>query len=209
MIMIAVLHGSFWWLSFRCCFHWLVVYTNKDDSLILTKGQNASKIVLLKNWNCFKISRTWRNSHLSVMHFGQKFQWVLLLQGCFNTQNVIPCSCQRYCFWQGSFWRLSKRKRKILHYAFGHTFDLVMLCSILSCFSWHILLQWQEFWVLQFIPHVLGQKVKFTIYLSLFTVTIHCHYSPLLFTPNFCLFKGGCPLYLKQVFSVLSSGLLS
>ena len=43
-----------------------------------------------------------------------------------------------------------------------------------------------------------------TIHLSLFTDTIHL----LLFTPNFCLFKGGCPLYFKQVFSVLSSGLL-
>ena len=108
-------------------------------------------------------------------------------------KNVIPCSRQKYCFWQGSFWRLSKRKRKILHYAFGHTFDLVMFCSILSCFSWHILLQGQEFWVLQLIPHVLGKKVKFTIHLSLFTITIHCHYSLLLFTPNFCLFKGVAP----------------
>ena len=31
---------------------------------------------------------------------------------------------------------------------------------------------------LQLFPHVLGQKVKFTIHLSLFIVTIHCHYSP-------------------------------
>ena len=118
---------------------------------------------------------------------------------------LIPCSRQKYCFWQESFWRLSKQKRKMLHYAFGHAFDLVMLCSILSCFSWHILLQGQEFWVLQLIPHVLGQKVKFTIHLSLFTITIHLS----LFTSNFCLFKGGCPLYFKQVFSVLSSRLLS
>ena len=39
------------------------------------------------------------------------------------------------------------------------------------------------------------KKKKFTIHLSLFIVTIH----PLLFTPNFCLFKGGCPLCSKQV----------
>ena len=44
--------------------------------------------------------------------------------------------------------------------------------------------------------------------LLLFTVTIHLslftrHYSPLLFTPKFCLFKGGCPLYLEQVFLCL------
>ena len=44
------------------------------------------------------------------MHFGQKFQWVLLLQGCSNIQNVIPCSCRRSCFWQGLFWSLSKKK---------------------------------------------------------------------------------------------------
>ena len=43
----------------------------------------------------------------------------------------------------------------------------------------------------------------------LFTITIHCTIHLLLFTPIFCLFKGGCPLYFKQVFSVLSSGLLS
>ena len=38
-----------------------MVYTNKDDSLILIglhKGQNVSKIVLLKNWNWEVLSRT-------------------------------------------------------------------------------------------------------------------------------------------------------
>ena len=55
---------------------------------------------------------------------------------------------------------------------------------------------WGKKWNLLFICHYL---------LLLFTVTIHL----LLFISNFCLFKGGCPLYLKQVFSVLSSGLLS
>ena len=58
-------------------------------------------------------------------------------------------------------------------------------------------------------PTFWGQKLKFTIHLSLFTVTIHPLLFMTLFTPNFCLFKGGCPLYSKQVFSVLSSGLLS
>ena len=53
-------------------------------------------------------------------------------------------------------------------------------------------------------PTFWGKKMKFTIHLSLFTITIHL----LLFTPKFCLFKGGCPLYLKQVFCMLSSGLL-
>ena len=38
-------------------------------------------------------------------------------------------------------------------------------------------------------------KLLFTCHYS--PVTIHWYYSPLLFTPKFCLFKGGCPLYLK------------
>ena len=49
-----------------------------------------------------------------------------------------------------------------------------------------------------------GAKNEIYYSLLLFTITIHL----LLFTPKFCLFKGGCPLYFKQVFSVLSSGLL-
>ena len=148
-------------------------------SLHLHKGQNASKLMLLKNWNCFKISRIWRNSHLFDMHFSQKFQWVLLLQDCFNIQNVIPCSRQKYCFWQGSFWSLSKRKRKILHYAMPYFFDLVMLCSTLPCFSWHNLHQRQDFWVLQFIPHILRTKIE--IYYSLVTVhdTVHSEFLPI------------------------------
>ena len=53
-----------------------------------------------------------------------------------------------------------------------------------------------------------GQKRKITIHPSLFTchyspVTIHWYYSPLLFTPKFCLFKGGCPLYLIKCFLCL------
>ena len=68
--------------------------------------------MLQKIVNCFKTSRNWWNSHMSVMYFGQKFQWVLLLQGCFNIQNMIPCSCRRSCFWQGWFWSLSKKKRE-------------------------------------------------------------------------------------------------
>ena len=169
-------------------------------SLHLHKGQNASKLMLLKNWNCFKISRIWRNSHLSDMHFSQKFQWVLLLQDGFNIQNVIPCSRQKYCFWQGSFWSLSKRKMKILHYTMLHF--LVILCYILSCFSWHILHQRQEFWVLQFIPHVLGTKIE--IYYS--PVTIHCYYSLSLFTHYY---SWHCSLrifaYLRGVVPYISS----
>ena len=51
-------------------------------------------------------------------------------------------------------------------------------------------------------------------HLQLSPVTIHCYYSLSLFTCYYSLriftyLRGGCPLYLKQVLSVLSSGLLS
>ena len=149
------------------------------------------------------------------MHFSQKLQWVLLLQDCFNIQNVITCSCQKYCFWQESFWRLSKRKRKILHahllsYFLCFSHDLlhfVMLLLTQSAPKTRILKFYNSFptfwgkkWNLLFICHYS---------LLLFTVTIHLLLFMTLFTPKFCLFKGGCPLYFKQVFSVLSSWLLS
>ena len=73
-----------------------------------------------------------------------------------------------------------QKKRKILHYAmpsFSHTFfALVMIYYTWPHFSWQNLHQRQEFSALQLIPHVLGQKVKFTIHLSLFTryCSWHC-----------------------------------
>ena len=50
-----------------------------NDSLTgLHKGQNASKIMFLKIWNCFKIPRIWRKililPFLFDMHFSQKLQ---------------------------------------------------------------------------------------------------------------------------------------
>ena len=48
-------------------------------------------------------------------------------------------------------------------------------------------------------PRFGDKKEKFTIHLSLFTITIHPLLFMTLFTPNFFLFKGGCPLCLKQV----------
>ena len=109
---------------------------------------------------------------------------------------------KKKCFWQESFWRLWEKERCfMLHYAFGHAFDLVILCSILPCFSWHILLQGQDFWVLQLIPHVLGQKLKFTIHLSLFAINIHCHYSLSLFT---CYYSLRIFAYLRGVVPYIS-----
>ena len=42
-------------------------------------------------------------------------------------------------------------------------------------------------------PHFGDKKKKFTIQ-SLFIVIIHLLLFMTLFTPNFCLFKGSCPL---------------
>ena len=161
------------------------------------------KIVLLKNWNCFKISLIWRNSYLFDMLFSQKLQWVLLLQDYFKIQKCDPILPTKILLLTRIILKTFQEKKKRFLIML-----LVMLCSILSCFSWHILLQGQEFWVPQLIPHVLGQKVKFTIHLSLFT----CYYS----LRNFAYLRGVVPyisskflVWELQVFSVLSSGLLS
>ena len=47
-------------------------------------------------------------------------------------------------------------------------------------------------------PHF-GDKKRNLLFTSLFFVTIHPLLFMTLFTLNFCLFKGGCPLCLKQV----------
>ena len=171
--------------------------------LACTNAKMLQKIVLLKNWNCSKISRNWRNSYLSDMHYGLKFQWVLLLQDCFNIQNVIPCSCRRYCFWQGLFWRLSKRERKILH---------AYLLSYFPCFG-HNLLHFAMLLLTQYAPKT--KILSSTTYSPCFgeiyysSVTIHCYYSLSLFT---CYYSWHCSLrnfaYLKGVVPYISSKFL-
>ena len=129
-------------------------------------------------------------------------------------KNVIPCSWQRYCFWQRSLWSLSKRKGKffICHallwsyflYHVGHALlHFAMLLLTKSTPKTRILSS------IIHSPCFGDRKVKFTIHLSLLTVTIHPLLFMTLFTPNFCLFKGGCPLCLKQVLVEFISGLLS
>ena len=88
-----------------------------------------------------------------------------------------------------------KEKGRFFMPPFCHIFyALVMILYTLPCFLWHHLLQRQEFWVQQLIPHVLGAKNEIyyssvTIHLSLFTVTIHCYYSFL----NFAYLRGAIP----------------
>ena len=135
---------------------------------------------------------------------------MLLLQDYFKI--VIPCSQQNNIpSDKNHFQDFPSKEKKMLHYAFGHAFGLVILC-----FAMLLLTQsTPKTRILGSTTHSPRFGAKNEIYYSLllfichyslllFTVTIHL----LLFTPNFCLFKGGCPLYFKQVFSVLSSGLL-
>ena len=95
-----------------------------------------------------------------------------------------------------------QKKMKNFHKAmpcFGHTFFIMLV--MLSCFtilchaSPDKICTKDKFSALQLIPHALGTKRE--IYYS--PVTIHPLLFMTLFTPNFCLFKGGCPLCLKQV----------
>ena len=76
-----------------------------------------------------------------------------------------------------------KEKGRFFMPPFCHIFyALVMILYTLPCFLWHHLLQRQEFWVQQLIPHVLGAKNEIYYSLLLFicyysSVTIHCYYS--------------------------------
>ena len=142
-------------------------------------------------------------SHLSVWHYSQKFHWVLSLQACSKIQNANA----GYLATES----LPKKKRKE---------DFPWLLQLLSLIlGSHDSL---HFPIILLTPSAtktiilgspndsprFGQKRKITIHCHYSPVTIHWYYSPLLFTPKFCLFKGGCPLYLEQVFLMLSSGFL-
>ena len=158
---------------------------------------------MLQKEYCFKT--THRNSHLfKVKSTNKCYYSKILLQDC----NPIPpnkmilvtfqakmlhafrsCHFILPCFWHNMLPRQT-------HYAFA------MPPCFFPC-SWHIMLLRQEYGVLQLISYVLGKKGKLlftiTIHLSLFTVTIHCYCS----LRNFCLFKGGYPLYLSKCFLCL------
>ena len=148
----------FFWTWWRKCW-WL---GQRLIPLFDWPAQRPKCFKKLCYWNCFKISRIWRNSHLSDMLFSQKFQWGLLLQDCFNIQKCDPMFMTKdIASDKGHFEVFPKEKKKDSSLClWSYFFDLVMLCYILSCFSWHILLQEQEFWVLQLIPHVLGTKIE-------------------------------------------------
>ena len=163
---------------------------------------------------------------------------MLLLQDYFKI--VIPCSQQKYSFWQESFWRLSKQRekdaslwfwscfwfshtlfchaspdifyskdknfrfcfwqRKMLHYVFGHAFGLVILYFAMLLLTYST----PRTRILDSTTHSprFGQKVKFTIHLTLFTVTIHCHYSPVTIHSEFFAYLRGVVPYIWSKFLV-------
>ena len=95
---------------------------------------------------------------------------------------------------------LSKKKKgRFFMTTFCHIFyALVMILYTLPCLLWHNMLQRQEYRVLQLIPHILGQKMKFTIQCYYSSITIHYYYSLLLFTcycslRNFAYLRGAVP----------------
>ena len=79
---------------------------------------------------------------------------------------------------------------KMLHYDFGHAFGLAMLCFAMLLLT-------------QFAPKT--RILSSTTHSPRFGAKSEIYYSLRIFA----YLRGGCPLYLKQVLSVLSSGLLS
>ena len=140
------------------------------------------KIVLLKNWNCFKIPRIWRNSHLFDMLFSQKFQWVLLLQDYFKIRKYDPMLMTQIllltkkdaslCFWS-CFW---------FSHALSHFIMFLLTYST------------PRTRILSSTTHSPCFGAKSEIYYS--SVTIYCYYSLSLFT---CYYSLRIFAYLRGV----------
>ena len=142
---------------------------------------------------------------LSVIHFSQQFYGMPLLQLCFKHSECSTSSnkCYHFKHAKGSY----KTENTIWFLILGNDSLYFAIIPLTPSATRTIMLGSSNDSL------CFGQKRKITIHLSLFTrhyspVTIHWYYSLLLFTPKFCLFKGGYPLYSKQVFCLLSSGLL-
>ena len=130
----------------------------------------------------------------------QKFYGMLLLQLCFRHSECSKCSnkCYHFKHAKDSY----KTKTTIWFLMLGNDFLYFAIIPLTPSATRTIMLGSPNDSL------CFGQKRKVTIHLSLFTCHYSRYYSKLLFTQKFCLFKGGCPLYSKQVFLELSSGLL-
>ena len=211
MCMIVVLHGALLMVIPSMLLP-LISNFYQYESLIWLACIKAKMLQKLCYWKSETVSRypgfseRFWFSYLSSLHNGQD---------CFNIQKCDPMLMTKIFLKidasdKGHFEVFPKEKEEsslchallwsyfLFHVmlCFGHAF---MLCYTFPCFSWKNLYQRQKFSALQLIPHVLETKREIYYSLSLFTITIHPLLFMTLFTPNFCLFKRGCPLYLKQV----------
>ena len=184
--------GSFWRLSKR-----------KRKILHSAQRPKCFKNCVTKKLELFQDIPNLVEAHLFDMLFSQKASMSTSTTTS-RFKNVIPCSRHKYCFWQRIILKTFQKKKKdsslcfwSCFVPFGHASPDIY-CSKDKNFEFYN--SFPTFW---------GQKMKFTIHLSLFTVTIHLLLFMTLFTSNFCLFKGGCPLYFKQVLVDFISGLLS
>ena len=153
-------------------------------SLHLHKGQNASKLVLLKIGTVSRYPEFDGTPICLICSLVKSFNKYYYFKITSRFENVIPCSRHKYCFWQ----------RKILHYAFSHVFDLVMLCFVMILLTQST----PKTRILGSTTHSPRFGAKNEIYYSLllFTVTIHCYYSLSLFT---CYYSLRIFAYLRGV----------
>ena len=176
---------SFWWLSFRCCFHWLVDNTSKD--CFKTDIPNLTELPFVRYALQSKVLMSATTSRL--LQFSECNP--MLMPKILLLTRVGSLS--------------KKKKGRFFMTNFCHIFyDLVMILYTLPWFLWHHLLQRRGFWVQQLIPHVLEAKNEIYYSLLLFI----CHYSLLLFTcycslRNFAYLRGAVPYIWGKCFVCL------
>ena len=146
--------------------------------LHLHKGQNASKLVLLKIGTVSRYPEFGGTPICLICSLVKSFNEYYYFKITSIFKNVIPCDSmlmpKDIASVKGHFEVFPKEKRKILHYVFGHTF-LIWSCFVTFCHASPDIFcsKDKNFEFYNSFPTFWGQKLKFTIHLSLFTVTIH------------------------------------
>ena len=200
MIMIAVLHE----VLLMVILSMLLPLISEDWFPYLTglhKGQNASK-------NCELLQDIPNLAELPFVHYAlqSKVPMSAITSRILQYSKCNPMLMPKILLLTRVGSLSKKKKGKILHDYFSWL-SLVIFSMLWSWFSTlchaysdTIYSKDKIFRFYNSSPTFWGKKwnllFTITIHLSLFTVTIHS---------NFCLFKGGCPLYFKQVFSLRTS----
>ena len=179
----------------------------KDDSLVWLACTKAKILQKLCYWKSGTVSRYpgfsgrfWL-SYLSSLHNGQNG---------YNIQKCYPMLLTKIFLKVDMKWSqkvltkliLKSFKKKMKESSSRHallwSYFHALLCFDLAMLLLKNLQKTKNFSSTIDSPRFGDKKKKFTIQ-SLFTITIHQLLFMTLFTPNFCLFKGGCPLCLEQV----------